>query len=381
MAKALIAYDSVKLINSGEEFFNELKSLIESAKATLHLQTYIFEDDETGLQVAKHLREAAQRGVKVFVLLDGFGSRQLSDRFLESLRIDGVFVRLFSRLFSFESGYIGRRLHHKVVVADSYRSLIGGINISDKYRGSPTSLPWLDFAVSITGACCEQLEKLCYNLYHRKLFTIHDGDKNALSRLTGVRFECNDWLKGKNQIHQSYVKGIKNSKESITLVASYFIPGPHFIQTITQAAKRGIKVRLLETGDADVPFFKLAEKYLYFRLLNAGIELYEWPGSVLHGKAMIVDNHWVTIGSYNVNYLSHYSSIELNARIIDKDFAKAFNTKIDDIINNHCHRINIQHYSRSVNFISRWSGMLAYSFIRFLLHLFQPKRASGNFRD
>ena len=122
----------VELVNSGEDYFLRLEKLIDRAENEIHLQTYIFENDETGKRIAACLNKAAQRNVKVYVLLDAYGSSSLPDSFVQNLVQHGILLRFFSPLFSLNNFYIGRRMHHKIVVADEKIALIGGINIADK---------------------------------------------------------------------------------------------------------------------------------------------------------------------------------------------------------------------------------------------------------
>lgn len=149
--------DNIVLVHSGEDYFLRLRNIISKAQNEIHLQSYIFENDTTGLEIAEALKEAANSKVKVYVLLDGYGSSKLPNNFLEILKQNGINIRFFSPLFSKNNFYIGRRLHHKVVVVDGEIVLIGGINIANKYRGSNTEHPWLDYAVQIESKTIAQL--------------------------------------------------------------------------------------------------------------------------------------------------------------------------------------------------------------------------------
>ena len=125
----------IELVHSGEDYFVRLKEIINKAEKEIHLQTYIFENDDTGNLIANCLIEAALRKVNVYILLDAYGSAALPDSFVQDLLDHGIQLRFFSPLFSLNNFYIGRRMHHKVVVADGSTALVGGINIGDKYHG------------------------------------------------------------------------------------------------------------------------------------------------------------------------------------------------------------------------------------------------------
>ena len=128
--------ESVQLVFSGDNYFEILQQIIAGAKNVIHLQTYIFEEDKTGHEVAESLKNAAKRGVKIYLLADAFGSKNLSKNFIVQMKNAGIQFRFFSPLFSSEGIRFGRRLHHKIVVADKCVALVGGINITDKYHGS-----------------------------------------------------------------------------------------------------------------------------------------------------------------------------------------------------------------------------------------------------
>lgn len=229
---------------------------------------------------------------------------------------------------------IGRRLHHKVVVADGKTALIGGINIADKYHGTKTEEPWLDFAVQVEGKIAEQLLELCRNIYFRKKRQIRKKIMTAFyshDRIS-VRILQNDWLKRKNEISIAYLKSIRNAKKEVIIVGSYFLPGRRLTDSLKKAARNGVKIKLILSGISDVPLVRLAGRYLYSSLLKKNIELYEWNKSVWHGKAAVVDSEWITIGSFNLNHLSSYGSIEMNVEIASTKFASYFASYLQTVI-------------------------------------------------
>jgi cardiolipin synthase A/B len=141
----------VKLVRGGREYFDLLLQLIHSAKEFIHLQTYIFSHDETGSLVADALKKAAERNVAVYLLVDGYASQALSKSFIADLKSAGVNFRFFEPLFRSRNFYFGRRMHHKVFVADARHSLVGGINIADRYNDFEGHPAWLDFALYCEG--------------------------------------------------------------------------------------------------------------------------------------------------------------------------------------------------------------------------------------
>src|ERR1035437_3648951 len=159
--------NTVKWVSSGEPFFKALFKIISEANEILHFQFYIFDDDEIGMQTIELLIKASERGVKVFVVVDAFGSNSLSKHQEVEMKKAGINFRRFAPLVENKFIFIGRRLHHKIVVADNKIALVGGINIADKYRGF-NEPAWVDFALLIHGDLCNNLAKICYRIWNKQ---------------------------------------------------------------------------------------------------------------------------------------------------------------------------------------------------------------------
>ena len=361
--------ETIELVYSGEDYFFRLLHIISNAKSEIHFQTYIFENDSTGLEISKALKEAVNRNVKVYVLLDGFGSGKLPNSFSEELIQAGISIRFFSPLFSKNTFYIGRRLHHKVVVADGKIAIIGGINIANKYRGSSTEQPWLDYAVQIESASIgENLKVLCRNFYlkkrRNKRRTIQSDFYNENG--TSVKILRNDWLKQRNEICNAYINALKKADKEVIIVASYFLPGRRLFNALKKGAKKGVKIKIILSGVSDLPIVMQATNYLYSSLLNQGIELFEWKKSVLHGKLMVVDSKWSTIGSFNLNHLSSYGSIEMNAEINSPKFSAKLYTHLVDVMEQ-SEKITFETLKIRNEIFARLKNWFAYRLIRIAL--------------
>ncbi|MFY9309243.1 MAG: cardiolipin synthase ClsB [Bacteroidia bacterium] len=362
----------VRLVHSGKDYFDTLEDVIASAKHTIHLQTYIFEEDAIGKRIANALKAASLRGVSIALLLDGFGSKALSHKFVQELRNTGIDIRFFAPFFSTQSIYLGRRMHHKIVVVDKSFALIGGINIADKYHGSETEEPWLDYAILLQGSVCGELELLCHNMYgirnrlkriraqrflKKQIAPIQDDDERIL-----VKIKQNDRLKGKNQISRSYIRAIRNAHTSIYITGSYFLPGTKLRKALVAASKRGVEVNLILAGVSDVPMFQAATTWLYDFLFRHGIKIYEWKKSVLHGKIAVIDDNWSTVGSFNLNHLSAYGSIELNIDVPDEVFVRDFKEHLQSIIESDCEQAFPEKQNRK--WTARLGRWFAYQFTR-----------------
>lgn len=363
--------ENIELIFSGHNYFELLEEMIDNCKTTFHLQTYIFDTDETGIRITEALKRAALRKVNVYLMIDSFGSSSFSKKISDDLLSCGINFRKFSPTFSSENIHYGRRLHYKIAVADKSTGILGGINIADKYNETSKGAPWLDYAIKIKGNVCEYLHLLCEKNYTKQNNkALNSWENNTVISTKGqhlIRFRFNDFLKGKNEIHQSYTQELLNAQKSITLVASYFLPGKSLRKLLANASKRGVTVKIILAEHSDAISVKLAENYLYDFFLRNNIQLFEWTNSVLHGKAMLVDDKWCTIGSYNLNFLSHYISLELNADILDLEFINAFNTHLQHIMATACKPVGLNKAEYRRNNFTRFISWLAYSFFRILM--------------
>ena len=367
----------MRLLRGGKEYFSVLHQLIDNAKQILHLQVYIFDEDETGKAVAEHLIAAAKRGVQVFVIVDGYASRALSPAFIIQLKEAGIHVQWYNRILSFKSFYFGRRLHHKVVVADARHALVGGINISNRYNDLPGAPAWLDWALYSTGEVCEELHQLCnfrWSKAGKKITNQLRPPQFSISEplldKCFVRMRRNDWVRRKVQITRSYLEMFARAEHEIIIMSSYFLPGRSFRKAISKASQRGVKLKVIVTGESDVNFSKAAERYWYNWLLRCQTEIYEYQRGNLHAKLSTYDGEWVTVGSYNVNDLSAYASIELNLDVKNQVFAAGVRKQLLEIIDRDCIQVNIEALQRKQKWFVQLGQFFSYEILRLTLFLF-----------
>jgi cardiolipin synthase len=372
--------DEITLVHSGEDYFRQLEMLLEAAKTVVHLQVYIFAADETGQRIAEALKRAAARGVDIWIVADEIGSAKvLNATFIEDLKKTGIRFRFFTHSFMVWNRHFGRTMHHKIAVADKNCALIGGINIADKYRGKNGATPWLDFAVLIRGTPCAYLHQVCKDIYQQEFIKTAKRTKkrktsDLLANRTGlVRFCQNDWIRRKNEIYSSYLRQLAAGAHDLTLTATYFLPSSTFRKYMAHSIRRGRTVRVLLTGVSDIPLFRSAELYLQYWLLKTGVRVYLWDKSVLHGKAMLVDGQWASVGSYNINPLSRFRSIEMNAEILDPGFISRFKQYLDTLLETECKEIlpeSVQ-YANPLNKLWAW---FSYHLVYYLFQLFFEKK-------
>ncbi|MES2560652.1 MAG: phospholipase D-like domain-containing protein [Bacteroidota bacterium] len=355
---------SISLLRSGSDYFNRIEHLIDNARFSIHIQVYIFDLDQTGNIILEKLRAAVRRGVNVYLVVDGYASPHITASVIQSLKAEGIFAKRFAP-FHIKSLKIGRRLHHKIVLVDDDIAIIGGINIANKYSGYDKHAPWLDVAIEIQGKICADVKIICYTLWPkriRKKWKKNFMPANSEGDYSQVCISQNDWWRRKIEISKTYRDMIRESKKEFILMASYFLPGFRKRLFLKKAAERGVKITVILGGLSDIPLLKPAMHYLYSVLCKHDITIYEWAPSVLHGKMAIADGHLTTVGSYNLNALSDYGSLELNVNVESTTFAQSSTAFIENIIAEGCVLIQPTQYRYKA-----YSLLHAYRFICFQL--------------
>jgi len=363
--------EQLRLIKGGKEYFDLLKELIEQAEESIYLQTYIFAEDETGTEVADALKAAARRNVAVSLLVDGYASKELSKSFALDLKEAGIKFKMFDPLLKSKYFYLGRRLHHKVVTIDAKFSLVGGINISNRYNDFPGQPAWLDWAIFAEGEISEVLAKICESRMLPMSIKRYVRKKRhaAKNQIGSTKVIVNDWVRGKREITRSYIEMFGKAKDRIIILSAYFLPNDQFRKKLRAAARRGVKVQVILAGTSDIKVAKYAERYMYRWLLKNRIEIFEYGKSVLHGKMATCDGEWITVGSYNINTISAYASIELNLAISDPAFTKQAEQQLDEIMLNDCVKITSQNLKAS-GWITKTGQRAAYYLYRVLFFIF-----------
>lgn len=370
-------HNKVRLVHGGADYFSTIVGLIDGARFTIHLQTYIFDADETGRLVSAALLRAAGRKVAIFVLLDGYASQHLSREMIEEWKSAGMHFRWFWPLFKSRHFYLGRRMHHKVIVVDGARGMAGGINISDRYNDIGGQVAWLDRALLVEGQAALKLHMVCQDMW-TKAYWKTGPKKESFVHLPAytpenecmVRVRRNDWVMGKNEISRSYAQMFQNAQSRIIVLSAYFLPGKLLRRYMVQAASRGVAIKIIVGSVSDVRISRLGEQFMYRWLFRNKMEVYEYQDTILHGKLATYDGVWMTDGSYNVNRISAYASVELNLDVRDPVFATKVEEELEGIIRDHCKRIVPEEYFHDVGLFKRFGQRLAYETIRLIFFLF-----------
>jgi cardiolipin synthase len=365
----------IELLQSGEPFFASVEKVIDEAKHYIHFQTYILDEDETGKRIINALIRAAVRGVRTYLLLDAFGTGYLSKEFIDSIENSGILFRFFSPTLITKGFQLSLRLHSKVVLADGGVAIIGGMNFANRYHGTPGKKEWLDFALLIKGPECVHILSILKKLWNKTFISKEERSREMIHTPVlhkediKIKVQQNNWYRRKIEILRSYRYALKTAQKRVILFASYFLPGRNERKLLRNASMRGVDITIVFSAKSDAPMFERATNFLYDFILRNKIKIYEYLPSNLHAKVATVDGKWSTIGSYNMNHLSDYASIEINVDILDEGFALHFEELLRSIIDKDCRQITAEEYNRRQTWYSKIRGWISYQMIRLLMRI------------
>ena len=327
-----VAGNRLTVQTGGHERLDALIALIDNAKESLRILYYIWLDDDSGRRVRDALIAAAQRGVHVSMLLDGFGSSGASEEFFQPL------VDAKARFCRFVPKW-GRRYllrnHQKLALADGTKAIVGGFNIGDEYFGTIESGAWRDIGLQVEGPAVFAMVK-----YFDDLFTWSETDGGTIRQLRrmlsrhSTRQGTMSWLFGGPSRRLSpWARSLRNDLETASradFFIAYFVPSLSMMRRIYGVAKRG-RVRMVTAGKSDIMPTIWAARFSYWRLIKHNVEVYEYQPTKLHTKLIVIDDA-VHIGSANFDMRSLYLNLEMMLRVDDPAFAAQMRAYIDSEI-------------------------------------------------
>jgi cardiolipin synthase len=387
---------SVLLLEDGQAFFPALIAAIDASTSEVRLETYIFQFQDAGERVAMALEAAAQRGVRVYLMMDGIGTPTLPAQWAQRLTEAGVMWHRFSPLGALGLLLPGswRRLHRKLCVVDARIAFCGGINILDDLQDhvlGPQTLPRFDFTVQVQGPlvadvratmvqfwarlqATQQLERMQLRDARQTLRASHDAPpaavNNAAAATPGIHASLllRDNVRNRNTIERAYRRAIAGAREEVLIANAYCIPGGKLRRALVHAARRGVRVRLLLQGQYESFMQFHAARPVLGALLAAGVEIHEYRDRALHAKVAVVDGHWATVGSSNLDPLSLLLAREANVVLEDRVFAGRLRTRLNAAIADHGVALDAASYAaRPLR--QRFLDRLAFGIMRALLFL------------
>lgn len=316
-----------ELIFDFSTFFSRLMDSFNKAQTSIDLETYIFDYDQLGKKIVASLQAAAQRGVRVRMLLDGFGSLQASRFIVNELIQSGIEVRIFHPLpwgglnFFTETfaswRKLGRKLsginernHRKVCVIDEERAWMGGMNISLAHKD------WRDTGVIVGGNSVASLlhafESAWAKAWRPNYSRREHFQKKFRRRLRPqqlVRLNLN--YQERRSRYFELLSKIDLAQKRIWITNAYFVPPQRFLRQLQETARRGVDVKIIVTKKCDIFFIPWVSKALYYELLRSGVRIFEYLTDPLHAKTMVIDD-WATVGSSNLNHRSFFHDLEVD---------------------------------------------------------------------
>ena len=214
---------NVELLQGGGSFFPTVERVLDEAKHYIHFQSYIVDEDDTGKRIVSALVRAARRGVRVYLLLDAFGTKYLTKEFIDEIEDSGIFFRFFSPVFIMKGFQLSLRLHVKVVMCDGEAAVIGGMNFANRYHGTPEKKEWLDFAVLIRGPECIHVLSILKKLWNKRFIPKNERSHEMVhnpvifNEDVKLRVVQNNWYRNKIEILRSYRSAFKSS-QSLSLI-------------------------------------------------------------------------------------------------------------------------------------------------------------------
>ncbi len=321
--------NKVKLLVNGEQKFPELINALSKATHHIHLEYYIYEQDEIGKKIIEVLIQKALEGIEVRFIYDDFGSPSIKKKTEKRMQEAGIEIHPFSKIhFYLLANRINYRNHRKIVVIDGQTGFVGGINVSDKYiNDTKQKLFWRDSHLRIDGPgiyylqflflsdwnfCCGPVQiKPAYFAQH------FNNNEDTHVQIVGS---------GPNSIQPSVMfavlQAIYLAQKEILITTPYFIPGDNIMDALRIAASSGLSVKLLVPGKGDSKIVNAASKANYASLLKAGVEIYFYQKGFIHAKTMVTDGTLSVIGTANMDYRSFELNFEVNAMVYEAAFAE-----------------------------------------------------------
>jgi len=179
----------------------------------------------------------------------------------------------------------------------------------------------------------------------------------------------NNWYRNKIEILKSYRSALKHAQSRMIIMSGYFLPGRNERKLLRNASRRGVDIKIVLSAESDAPVFTRATHFLYDFILRNNIKIFEYLPSNLHAKVATVDGNWCTIGSYNLNHLSDYGSIEMNVDILNAQFSEQFEELLKGIIKNYCRQVTFEEYVHRKTWINQLFGWFSYQMIRTLMRI------------
>ena len=332
----LTAGNGVLLLQDGAATYRAMLAAIGAASDHVNLETYIVDDDEIGRQFSALLLQKRAEGVHVALVYDSVGSMGTPKAFFDRLAAGGVQVLEFNPvnpLSARKAWLVNNRDHRKLLVVDGRIAFVGGINFSRVHSGGSSArrrlsgerAAWRDTHLRIEGPVVGEFQKLFMQTWAKQ----RGAPLAAASFFPALAAKGGEMVRAigstpddaHSLIYLTLISAISKSERNVYLTNAYFVPDPQLLDALTDAARRGVDVRLVLPGESDSRLAFHAGRSHYSALLRAGVRIHERRGAMLHAKTATIDGVWSCVGSTNLDRRSFLHNDEIDAAILGRDFA------------------------------------------------------------
>lgn len=349
MESALIPGNKVTLLFDGPKTMAAMEAAIQGAQHSIHLETYIFDQDPIGLHFAELLMQRQRAGVKVRIIYDSVGTLRTPDAFFDALRASGIELLAFNPINPFKlrgPWQPNNRDHRKILVVDGRVGFTGGVNISSTYSNSSlfhskarkdNAVGWRDTHLQIEGPSVAALQTVFLHTWNAKASkpvadaALYPALGSMGSKVVRVVASEPDGLQ---EVHAAYIEAIRAAQQRIYLTCAYFVPDAEMLDALLDAAQRGVDVKLVVPGVPEGGMVFYAGHAFFDSMLEGGIHIHQMRQAVLHAKTAVIDGRWSTVGSTNMDTRSFLHNSEINVIVIDQAFGaameSAFAEDLDD---------------------------------------------------
>jgi cardiolipin synthase len=327
LGPSLVGGNRTQTLLNGDQIFPAMLAAIQGAKKTVHFETYIYWKGQAGSQFAEALAARARAGVKVRVILDWQGSRKIGREADRLMRDTGVEIVRYHPLGWYDPRRVNNRTHRKLLIIDGKTGFIGGVGIADVWLGNAESPDhWRDTHYRVEGPVVAQLQASFMDNWMKTRGEVLHGDAvlPPLTAMGGERaqaFRSSPGL-GSPVMRSMYLLSLAAASRSILIESPYFVPDDLFTRELVAARQRGVQVQILVPGPhIDAKVTRRASRSRWRKLLEAGVEFYEYQPTMIHCKLLIVDDLWTSVGSSNLDNRSLRLNDEANLNVLDRGFA------------------------------------------------------------
>ncbi len=319
--------NTLQLLNNGEAFYPPMLEAIEGAEASITIEAYIYWAGDIGRVFAKALAERATSGCAVKILLDAIGSSSIGAEILDLLEAGGCQVAWYNPIRWYTLGRFNNRTHRKSLIVDGRVAFTGGAGIADHWQGNARGPDeWRDMQIRLEGPAVVPLQAGFAHNWQQTTGELLSGDAFYPAIVSSGPLAVQTLLSspetGASHVRTMYYLSIVCARESIYIANPYFVPDPVAIETLIEAKRRGVDVRIMVSGIRNDNWLARHNSVrLFGRLLAAGIEIQEFNRTMLHHKTMVVDRRWVTVGTANFDNRSFAHNEESNVCVFDRRLA------------------------------------------------------------